>query len=123
VSNVLLWKMFLSYKSSSNVLGLAILLLFQYVTLGNKCEDITEYHQHGKMLPVTPTMVLHDISLHVCFRECEFYMFCGSVNFNRKINKCHLNCRRANRELSVVDDSDFVYGEMPSVVSVIYLLS
>jgi hypothetical protein len=102
-------------------LPLVILMLFQDIVMDKKCIDI--HYQTGERLPVTPVIVLHHISLHVCVRECEFYMFCRSVNFNRKLRKCELNCQKADGDLRLVDDSEFIYGETPGVVSITYLLS
>jgi hypothetical protein len=91
--------------------------------MNDKCIDVSQEYRNGKKLPVSPPIVLYETNLHRCVTECEFYMFCLSVNFNRKLRKCELNRQKASGSLSLADDVDFIYWDIPGVVSVTYLLS
>jgi hypothetical protein len=98
---------------------MAVLLFSQHILMDNRCINISGEYRKGKKLPVSPVMVLYEISLHMCYTECELYMFCLSVNFNRKLRKCELSCRKTNGTLHLVDDEDFIYSEISGVVRII----
>jgi hypothetical protein len=102
---------------------MAVLLFSEHIVMDDRCIDISGEYRKGKKLPVSPVMVLYEISLHMCYTECELYMFCLSVNFNRKLRRCELNCRKTNGKLQLVDDKDFIYREISGLVSIIWLFS
>jgi hypothetical protein len=83
-----------------------------------RCLDVSPEYRNGKKLPAFPPVVLHEASLRRCVTECEFYMFCLSVNFNRKLRMCELNSQKTNGSLSLADDNDFIYRDIPGVVSI-----
>jgi hypothetical protein len=91
--------------------------------MDNRCIDVCLEYLNGKKLPVSPIVVLHETSLRRCVTECDFYMFCLSVNFNRKLRMCELNNQKISGNLSLVDEDDFIYRDIPGVVSGIYVLS
>lgn len=53
----------------------------------------------------------------MCFRECEVFGGCLSINYNRKYLVCELNSEWSNSTLSLTDDGDFVYKEITSPVN------
>jgi hypothetical protein len=102
---------------------LIILLVSQHTVMNNRCIDVNREYRNGKKLPGSPLVVLFETNLHRCVTECDLYMFCLSVNFNRKLRICELNSQKASGSLSLADDDDVIYRDIPGVVSVIYLLS
>jgi hypothetical protein len=112
----------LIFSKDISFVASVILLISQHIVMDNRCVDTSGEFFNGKLLPVSPVMILYETSLHMCFQECDLYMFCLSVNFNRKLRKCELNCRKTNRKLRLVYDKEFVYREIPGVVSIIIYL-
>jgi hypothetical protein len=82
---------------------------------------VNEKKEIGKKLPVSSFLLLDEIGIQMCFRECEAYSDCLSINFNRKKLMCELNNQKANESLRLVDDEDFIYLDIPGVVSMTYL--
>jgi hypothetical protein len=89
----------------------------------NRYMKISETHELGKKLPVYPLLVLSEIGPQMCYRECQAYTFCLSINFNRKMLTCELNSQRKNGSLSLIADNDFIYRDIPDTVSTLQLLS
>jgi hypothetical protein len=88
------------------------------VVEGQQCVDVKENYEIGKRIPVAPWMVLYQIGRQMCYRECEAYTFCLSINFDRKMLTCELNNQKSNENLRLVDGDDFIYREIPAAVSV-----
>jgi hypothetical protein len=107
--------MLVKYSTAfSNVLAI---LLFSQQLIFNNTINSSDNHKIGKKLPIFPFMVLNKIGPQMCFRECEVYTFCMSINFNRRMLTCKLNCLRLTENLRLVDDNDYIYREIPWVVS------
>jgi hypothetical protein len=85
--------------------------------MDNNVTKVNENHLIGKKLPVSTFMVFYEMGVQMCFRECEAYALCLSINFNRKMLMCELNRKKRNKKLILVDDEDFTYREIPDVVS------
>lgn len=77
------------------------------------CMTLTKCYDLGKKLPMTPVMVLEKIGQQMCFKECEAYGACLSINYNRRQLVCELNSGRQNNNLSLINDDDYVYKEIP----------
>lgn len=71
----------------------------------------------GKKLPMSPFVVLAKFGLQMCYRECETYGACLSINYNRKLLVCQLNNGWENSTLSLINDGDYVYKEIPRPVN------
>lgn len=100
--------------------GLILSILFHYVTTNNMCIKPSD-DEIGKKLPVSQFTVLFEIGLYMCLKECETYAMCLSINFNRKMLMCELNSQKKNESLLLVDDSDFIYKDLPGIVSILFL--
>lgn len=81
-----------------------------------KCTTLGQGYELGKKLPMTPIMVLEKIGQQMCFKECEAYGACLSINYNRGQLVCELNSGRQNNNLSLINDDDYVYKEIPRAV-------
>lgn len=66
-----------------------------------KCTTLGQGYELGKKLPMTPIMVLEKIGQQMCFKECEAYGACLSINYNRGQLVCELNSGRQNNNLSL----------------------
>jgi hypothetical protein len=110
-------------STSFPYVAFSMVLFSQHVRMESRCMDISEKHELGKKLPVYPLLVLSEIGPQMCYRECEAYTFCLSINFNRKMLICELNSQRKNDSLSLVADNNFIYRDIPNTVSTLQLLS
>lgn len=119
---LLIWCSYITMPVQSSTrfpyVALIISLISQHVMIGDICMNIGADQEIGKKLPVSPFMVLYEIGLHLCFRECESYAICLSINFNIKMLMCEMSSQKRNESLSLVNDSDFIYQEIPGVVSI-----
>lgn len=97
-------------------------ILFVFITCicNPKVNATEEGYEVGKKLPMTPFKVLDKFGMQMCFRECEAYGACLSINYNRKHLVCELNSGWASRNLSFIDDDEYVYKEIPRPVSLFY---
>ncbi|XP_048733890.2 ficolin-1-like [Ostrea edulis] len=93
---------------------LILALLFRHVMTNNMCIKPSN-DEIDKKLAVSQFMVLFEIGLKMCFKECEAYAMCLSINFNRKMLMCELNSQKKNESLLLVDDSDFIYKDLPGI--------
>lgn len=73
--------------------------------------------QIGKKLPISTFLVLNKIGFQSCFKECEAYANCLSVNFNRIHYTCGLNEFKESELHALVDAGDIIYREIPDLVS------
>lgn len=93
-------------------------ILFVFVTcINNPKATATEVgYEFGKKLPMNPFMVLDNFGLQMCFKECEVYGACLSINYNRKHLVCELNSKWTSSH-SLVNDGDYIYKEIQSPVN------
>jgi hypothetical protein len=96
--------------------ALSVVLFSQHARMESRCMNISEKHEIGNKLPVYPLLVLYEIGPQMCYRECQAYTFCLSINFNRKMLICELNSQRRNGSLILVADNDFIYRDIPDTV-------
>jgi hypothetical protein len=99
--------------------ALVIMLFCRQIMMDSECTKPSYDREIGKKLPISQFMVLYEVGLQMCFRECEAYTICLSLNFNRKMLLCELNSQKANDSLSLVNDNDFIYRDIPNVVSIV----
>lgn len=94
-------------------------LLFVFITCSCnlKSSAMKEGFEFGKKLPLVPFMLLDKFGLQMCFRECEAYGACLSINYNRRHLVCELNNGWKNSTLSLINDGDYVYKEILRPVS------
>lgn len=97
-----------------------ILFVFIICICNPKANATEEGYEFGKKLPMTPFMVLDKFGLQMCFRECEVYGACLSINYNRKHLVCELNSKLKSEKLFLINDDDYVYKEIPRPVSLFY---
>ncbi|XP_048770207.1 coadhesin-like [Ostrea edulis] len=92
-------------------------LLVSLILSHGMTEDMcTDDREVGKKLPVSPFTVLFDIGFNSCFKECEAYAICLSINFNRIHFMCEMNREKRNESLNLVDDDSFIYKEIPGIL-------
>jgi hypothetical protein len=96
-------------------------LFCRSVVIGNASVNSTGHHESGKNFPVYPFKVLTDIGIQMCYRECEAYTLCLSVNFNRQMLTCGLNSQKATDNSDLVNADGYVYRDIPGIVSTDYL--
>lgn len=95
-----------------NVYIPVILFVFITCSCNLKSSAMNEGFEFGKKLPLVPFMFLDKFGLQMCFRECEAYGACLSINYNRRHLVCELNNGWKNSTLSLINDSDYVYKEI-----------
>lgn len=121
-----MWLRFFGTSLSSNhtmymIDEFRIHLLVSLILSHGMTEDMcTDDREVGKKLPVSPFTVLFDIGFNSCFKECEAYAICLSINFNRIHFMCEMNREKRNESLNLVDDDSFIYKEIPGIVSIKY---
>lgn len=103
-----------------NVYIPVILFVFITCSCNLKSSAMNEGFEFGKKLPLVPFMFLDKFGLQMCFRECEAYGACLSINYNRRHLVCELNNGWKNSTLSLINDSDYVYKEILRPVSSFY---
>lgn len=96
-------------------------IVFIFISCKQIAAAFGEGYEFGKKLPVTPFKVLDKFGQQMCFTKCESYGVCLSINYNRKHLVCELNSEWKNSTLSLINDGDYVYKEIPSPVSNYYL--
>lgn len=106
----------MSKKSCMDII-VVVVCVCMTLTKCAKCTTLGQGYELGKKLPMTPVMVLEKIGQQMCFKECEAYGACLSINYNRRQLVCELNSGRQNNNLSLINDDDYVYKEIPRAVS------
>ncbi|XP_048735534.2 uncharacterized protein LOC125650984 [Ostrea edulis] len=101
---------------STNRNVFVLLFLFRLVTTTNTCISPSDTGEIGKKLPNSTFMVIFEIGIHLCFKECEAYAICLSINFNPTTFMCELNSQKKNESLTLDNDSSFIYKEIPGVL-------
>lgn len=92
-------------------------IVFIFISCKQIAAAFGEGYEFGKKLPVTPFKVLDKFGQQMCFTKCESYGVCLSINYNRKHLVCELNSGWKNSTLSLINDGDYVYKEIPSPVN------
>lgn len=105
----------MSKKSYMDIIFIFVCVCITTTTC-TKCTTLGEGYELGKKLPMTPVMVLEKFGQQMCFKECEAYGACLSINYNRKQLVCELNSGWQNNNLSLINDDDYVYKEIPRAV-------
>lgn len=105
----------MSKKSCMDIIFIVVCVCMS-LTKYAKCTTLGQGYELGKKLPMTPVMVLEKIGQQMCFKECEAYGACLSINYNRGQLVCELNSGRQNNNLSLINDDDYVYKEIPRAV-------
>lgn len=105
----------MSKKSYMDIIFIVVCVCITTTTC-TKCTTLGEGYELGKKLPMTPVMVLEKFGQQTCFKECEAYGACLSINYNRKQLVCELNSGWQNNNLSLINDDDYVYKEIPRAV-------
>lgn len=70
-------------------------------------------YELGKKLPATPFMILKELGFQMCFKECEAYFMCVSINYHLQHFICELNSVRKDSLRPLVSDQDYAYHEIP----------
>lgn len=82
------------------------------------CTQIPMNYEFGKKLEVIPFMILKELGFQMCFKECEAYSKCVSINYHLQHFICKLNSVRKDvRDRPLVNDQDYAYHEIPYQVS------
>ncbi|XP_048748122.2 uncharacterized protein LOC125660361 [Ostrea edulis] len=79
--------------------------------MDNTCSTSADY-EVGKKLPHIPSKVVNQLGFMMCFRECEAYSFCLSINYNRKLLVCEFNNMKKNASTTLINDRDYMYKEI-----------
>jgi hypothetical protein len=87
----------------------------------NMSANSSGHSEIGKKFRVYPFKVLTDIGVQMCYRECEAYTLCLSVNFNRQMLTCGLNSQKAKDNSDLMDADSYIYRDLPGIVSSFWL--
>ncbi|XP_048770739.1 scavenger receptor cysteine-rich domain superfamily protein-like isoform X2 [Ostrea edulis] len=92
-----------------------VFFTFQHDLAKDLCIPPSGDRYISKRLPVVPFTVLFNVGIYSCFKQCEAYAICLSINFNRIQFMCELNSQKRNETLYLVDDGNFIYKEIPDI--------
>lgn len=101
-----------NYKSVCRPFILFVLSC-HHARMDNTCSTSADY-EVGKKLPHIPSKVVNQLGFMMCFRECEAYSFCLSINYNRKLLVCEFNNMKKNASTTLINDRDYMYKEIVS---------